>query len=64
MDEETVELDIILVAMVQPGPNQPTKKTVSRKKYEELCAKYGTYGFSWYYTEYGIKYFDGEWHYQ
>ncbi|MGC9384215.1 MAG: hypothetical protein ACP5D6_06420 [Kosmotogaceae bacterium] len=62
-NEETVDLRITLVSCFH-GPKVKTKKTITKKKYKELCLKYGTYGFSWYFTEYGIKYFDGEWHYE
>lgn len=63
-NEETIDLKIIWVSGMFKGPKSPTIKTITKKEYERLCLKYGVYEFDWYFTEYGIKYFDGEWHYE
>lgn len=62
--KKTIDLKIIWVSGAFKGPGSPTIKTITKKEYKRLCLKYGIYGFDWYFTEYGIKYFDGEWHYE
>ena len=62
---EMVKLDKVWTTMLQPGDDYKNYVEVTEWEYKQLCKKYGSYSFSWYFTEFGsIKYFDGEWNYE
>lgn len=59
-----VELNKIPTTMFIPTKEYSPTIRITEWEYRQLCKKFGSYGFSWYFTETNsIKYFDGEWHY-